>query len=197
MIYLLENKKGQWFKGFSYNKTKVNTIAEVELTTDVAKAWQFSHRHDAEDYINQQTHEVFTSQEFMVTEHDIVENCNTCAPDPFPEKKFVNPLFGDGWKENALKNYTSVMIADIALANGRKVIDLEQKIKELEYENKDAEMTLNIAVDQLAKDGVLEQQIAELQERIEELSQLCEGYSSYPEAIGGPCMYCYRLEDEH
>ena len=86
MIYLLENSEKQWFKGFSYDKTKVNTIAELELTTDVNKAWQFSHRHDAEDYINEQTHRLFTSQEFLVAEHEIVENSDMDLMKPIPEE---------------------------------------------------------------------------------------------------------------
>ena len=71
MIYLLENNDGKWFKGFSYDKTKVNIIMESELTTDANKAWQFSNKNDAEYYIKWQTSPVFTSQEFVVTEYEL------------------------------------------------------------------------------------------------------------------------------
>ena len=71
MIYLLENNEGQWFKGFGYDKTKVNIIMESELTTDANKAWQFSNKNDAEYYIKWQTSPVFTSQEFVVTEYEL------------------------------------------------------------------------------------------------------------------------------
>lgn len=61
------------------------------------------------------------------------------------------------------------------------------KVKGDKFSLRDASVIEAAAIDAYAKPKSTK--VKEIQE--------CEGFESFPEAKGGPCMYCDKLESEH
>ena len=118
-MILLENKEGQWLKSFLYDKRKVNTVAELTLTSDAAVAWQFSDKKDAQNYIDESFESktqqlLFDSQEFKVIEHEFVED------KPKNQAPIYPVLMITQYKKTRHKLYTHIGV--IAASGGHKVI---------------------------------------------------------------------------
>lgn len=132
MKYLLENQEGEWLVNTTQERTEdgFTIIKELELTTDANKALKFEQRDLAESYL--QDNKFLMECGLLVTRQGFIDNPkNTISIEQKKAKKFVNPKFGDGWIANALENYDKEEIANIALNNGRRVMELDKLVIDL------------------------------------------------------------------